>query len=168
LLRGSKHLSNRNEGGFSQQFSGYTLGGELRLYPFGAPRSYELGKFMRHGFNSLGSMGESWALRHLNGLFIAGGYEIRRGELALLPDPGLNSPWPRFGYQIADQGLTLQLGYGIVLSHFSLEIGYRFRFLAEEIEGPVNDVLQPAEVGQNTYLNQPAAGSLRFSVGLAF
>lgn len=157
------------EGAFNHEFSGTTYGGSLKLYPFGAPRLYDLAEFMRFGYRSGGSFGDSWISRYLNGVYLGAGYEISSGEMTIVPDESLNSPWSSFDYLIEDEGITLQLGYNLVLSHFMVDIGYRFRFANYSATGPIDGVIQGPNGGNDSaYLDKPVLGSLRVSVGVAF
>ncbi|MEL6928533.1 MAG: hypothetical protein AAFO95_07855 [Cyanobacteria bacterium J06600_6] len=152
---------------FTEETAGLAIGGEVRLFPFGATKLFDISDFSRHGFRSKARLSNSWAQNYLSGLYLGIGYEYRKIDMRLIPDSDLESPWEDFNYSIKDSGTTAQLGYSIALSHFYLDVGYRLRFSKPEWEGPF-DIFQEGLYTKTYPIAYRQTGSLRVCVGTAF
>jgi hypothetical protein len=165
--RTSVRVAQEQQGDFNEQSKGFLGAGELRIYPFGAPRQYHAKHLMERGFRGFSNYDDNWMQIYLRGLYVGIGAEYRRTEMSYLPAAQLTSPWPSFDYIVREFGGTLQLGYGISISHFYLGAGYRLRFSRPGWEGPV-DIFGDELLTQTYPISFRRRSSLQVEVGMAF
>jgi len=164
-VRGSYRDFTETKNNFTHDTKGRAYGGSLRVFPFGPSRNHQLGTFSRRGFRATAPSGSSWAEVYMAGLHFDIGYEFRNMDLTFTPNESLNSPFADFQYHVKDNSLTLQAGYGISLSHFYIDIGYRLRLSQPTWEGPVD--IFTDELQSTLSLDYLPSGALQLTIGAA-
>lgn len=165
--RASSRATQEQRGNFTEQAKSFLMAGEIRIYPFGAPKQFNAGTLIERGFRGYSNYDDSWAQKYLGGLYVGLGAEYRKMNMTYLPAAQLQSPWPSFDYNVRELGGTLQFGYGISINYVYLGLGYRLRFSRPSWEGPV-DIFGDQLLTQTYPFSYRERSSLQIDLGVAF
>jgi hypothetical protein len=161
----------RQVGDYNNQFSEFSWGAEVRIYPFNVqslfrkkPRAYP--EMCNGRFGCL--RGKKKTASHLlSGLYVATGYQYKKVETEYFPSPDLESPITSFPFTIKNNGLTFNVGYQIRISHITLGASYGFTAAKPRWSGPV-DVFGTSLMTTTYPVEARIDKNLRLEVGFNF
>jgi len=151
-------------GQFTNSGDGFLFGGELKFFPFGSPRNWDIRNVLSGAMKQDFEWDENFFERYLRGFYVALGYEHKKTNFTLIPAFSLTSPIESFQYEVVDNGATFHFGYGFSISHLYIGIGYRNKIHNKNWSGPM-DIFTREEMIFPASLQQ---GSLQVDLGLMF
>ncbi len=105
--------------------------------------------------------------RLLEGTYIAPGYRFERMGMELIPLPHLESPIPKFPYEIKSHAFTLSMGYQVRVYNVTLGAGYSWAFDQPTWSGPY-DIFGDSLFTQTYPWKMRVQSGLRLEVGINF